>query len=218
MLGGNVAFYPFRGAPSLLRTLQRCGERVIILSVGLEEEAEILCLAYKQSLIWPQLKHTWIVYEHQVEDFFHATNTCDNDTMRSALEGVFLIQYQFSTNDSNKVIVSGQTYTEYYDDYHQRLSHFATQYNTSLDWNPYSNALHDSVWATAIALNISRQTLEVNNGTAEKIEILDTAFTGALGDVNFDNNAEFEVTINIFLIRNGTAELHTVLNNVMKPP
>ena len=69
------------------------------------------------------------------------------------------------------------------------------------------------MWATAIALNISMQTLEVNNGTAEKIEILDTAFTGALGDVNFDNNAEFEVTINIFLIRNGTAELPTVLSN-----
>ena len=104
MLGSNVAFYPFRGAPSLLRTL-----RVMILSVGLEEAAEVLCLAYKQSLIWPQLKHTWIVYEHQVEDFFHATSTCDNGTMRSALEGMFLIQYQLSTNDSNKVIVSGQT-------------------------------------------------------------------------------------------------------------
>ena len=99
----------------------------MILSVGLEEAAEILCLAYKQSLIWPQLKHTWIVYEHQVEDFFHATNTCDNDTMRSALEGVFLIQYKLSINDSNKVIVSGQTYREYYDDYLQRLSYFAAQ-------------------------------------------------------------------------------------------
>ena len=70
-------------------------------------------------------------------------------------------------------------------------------------------------------MNISMQTLEVNNGTAEKIEIMDTAknelanvsFTGALGDVNFDNKVEFEVTINIFLIRNGTAELHTLLSN-----
>ena len=52
MLGGNVAFYPFRDAPSLLRTLQRCGERIFILSVDLEEAAEVLYLAYKQSLIW----------------------------------------------------------------------------------------------------------------------------------------------------------------------
>ena len=119
MLGGNLAFYPFQGAPSLLRTLQGCGERIVILSVGIEQatEVHVLCLAYRQSLHWPQLKHTWIVYEHQVEDFFHATSTCDNDTMRSALEGVFLIQYQLSINDSRKVIVSGQTYSEYYDDY-----------------------------------------------------------------------------------------------------
>jgi len=108
--------------------------------LSVEEAAEVLCLAYKQSLIWPQLKHTWIVYEHQVEDFFHATNTCDNDTMRSALEGVFLIQYHLSTNDSNKAIVSGQTYREYYDDYLQRLSQVAAQYNFSLNPNPYANA------------------------------------------------------------------------------
>ena len=214
MLGGNLAFYPFRGAPSLLRTLQGRGERIVILSVGLEQAAEVLCLAYKQSLRWPQLKHTWIVYEHQVDDFFRATSTCDNDTMRSALEGVFLVQYQLSINDSNKVIVSGQTYSEYYGDYLEQLSHFAAQYNTSLNSNPYSNTLHDSVWATAIALNISLRT----NGTADINEIANNelsnvSFTGALGDVDFDNNGESKVAVNIFQIRNGTAELYVVISN-----
>ena len=224
MLGGNVAFYPFRGAPSLLRTLQGCRERIVILSVGLEEAAELLCLAYKQSLIWPQLKHTWIVYEHQVEDFFHAMNTCDNNTMRSALEGVFLIQYQLSTNDSNKVIVSGQTYREYYDDYLQHLSHFAAQHNISLNPNFYSNALHDSVWATAIALNASWQTIK--SGTAEKIrnwnntvlemannELSNVSFTGAVGNVDFDKNGESKVAVKIIQIRNGTSELYTVISD-----
>ena len=65
--------------------------------------------------------------------------------MRSALEGVFLIQYQLSTNDSNKLIVSGQTYREYYDDYLQRLSQVAAQHRTFLNPNLYSNALHDCV-------------------------------------------------------------------------
>ena len=218
MLGGNLAFYPFRGAPSLLRTLQGCGERIVILSVGLKQAAEILCLAYNQSLRWPQLKHTWIVYQHQVEDFFQATSTCDNDTMRSALEGVFLIQYQLNINDSNKVIVSGQTYTEYYGDYIERLSHFAAEYNTSLNPNSYSNALHDSVWATAIALNTSLQTMEGNIGTTEKMESANNelsyvSFTGALGDVSFDNNGESKVAVNIFQIRNGTARLYTVIGD-----
>ena len=221
LLGGNLAFYPFRGAPSLLRTLQGCGERIVILSVGIEQAAEVLCLAYKQSLRWPQLKHTWIVYEHQVEDFFQPISTCDNDTMRSALEGVFLVQYQLNINDSNKVMVSGQTYTEYYDDYLERLSQVAAQYNTSLNPNPYSNALHDSVWATAITLNASLQTMQGNIGTAAKIEILEAAnnelsnvsFTGALGDVDFDNNGESKVAVNIFQIRNGTARLYTVISD-----
>ena len=137
-LGGDLAFCPFRGAPSLLRTLQGYGERIVTLSVGIEHAAEVLCLAYKQSLHRPQLNHTWIVYEHQVEDFFHVTSTCDNDMMRGALETVFLIQYQLSINDSNKVIVSGQTYQEYYEDYLQSLSYFAAQHNTSLNQNLYS--------------------------------------------------------------------------------
>ena len=41
-LGGNLAFYPFRGAPSLLRMLQGYGERIVTLSVGIEHAAEVL--------------------------------------------------------------------------------------------------------------------------------------------------------------------------------
>ena len=132
--------------------------------------------------------------------------------MRSALESVFLIQYQLSINDSNKVTVSGQTYRKYYGDYLDELSHFAAQHNTCLKPNQYSNVLHDSVWDTAIALNIS---LEANFGTSKKIEVLE--ITGALRDVDnggcFDNNGETEVAVNIFQIRNGTVQLYTVISN-----
>ena len=138
--------------------------------------------------------------------------------MRSALEGVFLIQYQLSINDSNKVIASGQTYRKYYDDYLEHLSHFAAQYNTSLNPNPYSNALHDSVWATAIALNASLQKNKKIIGTAMVIEIAsnelaNVSFTGALGDVNFDKNGESEVAVNTFQIRNGNPELYAVISD-----
>ena len=218
MLRGKVAFYPFRGAQSLLRTLQGRWERIVVLSVGIEQAAEVLCLSYKEALHWPQLHYTWIVYEHEVEDFFHATSTCDNDTMKNALEGVFLIRYQLSVSNSDRVIVSGQTYREYYDDYLKRLSHFAVQRNTSLNPNPYSNALHDSVWATAIALNVSLQTIGGNIGSSEMLEtanseLANVSFAGALGNVDFDNNGESEVAVNIFRIRNGTAELYAVISD-----
>ena len=71
----------------------------------------------------------------------------------------------------------------------------AAEYNMSLNPNLYANAIHDSVWATGIALNVSWQTIK--NGTAEKIRnqnntVLETAnnelsnvsFTGAYGNVH----------------------------------
>ena len=122
------------------------------------------------------------------------------------------------------MIVSGQTYREYYNEYLEHLPQVAAEYNTSLNPNPYSNALHDSVWATAIALNNSLQTMEE---TTEKIEFLETAkfletsnnelsnvsFTGALGNVSFDNNGETELAVIIFQIRNATARLYAVMSD-----
>ena len=104
------------------------------------------------------------------------------------------------------------------------LSQVATQHNISLNPNSYCNALHHSLWATAIALNASSQIIKTE--TAEKIRnlndtVLETAnnelsivsFTGALGNVDFDNNGESEVAVKIFQIRNGTAKLYTVISD-----
>ena len=44
-------------------------------------------------------------------------------------------------------------------------------------------------------------------------ELSNVSFTGALGDVDFDNNGESEVSVNIFQIRNGTAELYALISN-----
>ena len=66
----------------------------------------------------------------------------------------------------------------------------------------------------------------IKTGTAEKIRnwnntVLETAnnelsnvsFNGALGNVDFDNNGESKVAVNSFQIRNGTAELYTVISD-----
>ena len=39
------------------------------------------------------------------------------------------------------------------------------------------------------------------------------SFTGALGNVDFDNDGEFKVAVKIFQIRNGTTELYTVISD-----
>ena len=70
------------------------------------------------------------------------------------------------------------------------------------------------------------KTCMIKAGTAEKIRnwnntVLETAnnelsnvsFTGALGNVHFDNNGESKVAVNSFQIRNKTAELYTVISD-----
>ena len=72
--------------------------------------------------------------------------------------------------------------------------------------------------------NASLQTIKT--GTAEKIrtwnntvlqtannELSNVSFNGALGKVDFDNNGESKVAVNSFQIRNGTAELYTVISD-----
>ena len=39
------------------------------------------------------------------------------------------------------------------------------------------------------------------------------SFTGAFGDVDFDNNGESKVAMNTFQFRNGTTELYTVVSD-----
>ena len=168
MLGGNVAFYPFQGAPSLLMTLQRCGERIVILSVGPRRSS-------RNTVFGIQAKSHLATTETHMDSLwtpgrgisFMPRTLVTMIQWEVHLKVCFLYSISSAQMIRTKWLFQGKHTKKYYDDYHQRLSQVAAQYNISLNPNPYANALHDSVWATAIALNASLQTIKT--GTAEKI-------------------------------------------------
>ena len=127
--------------------------KIIYVSSTAEEACELLCTAYNQSRLWPTC--VWIFQNLKVEDFLQDTQGCDTVTMQEALENSILLQYRKDPKDLNSTLVSGQTYSdcEYQHEYQQRLRGNTTNQSVC------ANALHDSVWAFALALNQSLENL-----------------------------------------------------------
>ena len=185
--------------PAFTRTISNLA-KIIYVSVTAEEACELLCAAYEQGRIWPT--YVWIFRNLRVEDF--GMFVCNNGStaMMEALDNVFLINYKLESNSPNITLVSGDTYKNYRQQYQRLLV------NDSLPGNAYANALHDSVWAYALALNnslgiLTSQDLKSyglgkNNVTSIIERNLRTLnFSGALGQVFFTEEREAETTVNI---------------------
>ena len=59
---------------------------------------------------WPDF--VWLFHDLSIEDLILSTEKCGNDTMQTAVEGVFLMRYRLQPNP-NTFLVSGPTYSEY---------------------------------------------------------------------------------------------------------
>ena len=99
---------------------------------------------YQKAYRWPDF--VLLFHDFSIEDLTLSTEKCDKDTMQTAVEGVFLLQYRLHANP-NTVLVSGQTYSEYLMELHNCTS--------GMQENQHANSLHDSIWAFALALNNS---------------------------------------------------------------
>ena len=174
-----------------LRDLQQSRKRIVFASVETKVAVRIICLAYQKGVVWPN--YTWIFPDHYIEDLLlYADNMCD---LKHALEKVYLLQFHFNSSDAH------------------------TQYNTALTPNPYAYAMHDSIQALALALNATIDHLQAMNSSLEDYhlgssditdmierELMTLSFNGALGHVQFDTNErEWQTTVDILQIRNGTA-------------
>ena len=181
---------------SALRDLRQSRKRIVFASVEAKVATQMICLAHQEGLVWPN--YTWIFPDHHIEDFlFHADDMCDIDVLRRGLERVCLLRFHFNSSDLH------------------------TQYNTSTTLTPniYANAMHDSVQAFALSLNATVDRLQAMNLSLEDYrlgnsditdmierELMTLSFNGALGHVQFDaNKREWQTTVDIIQIRNGTA-------------
>ena len=182
--------------------------KIIYVSTTAEEACELLCAAYHQGRLWPT--YVWIFQNLRMEDFLQDTKGCDNVTMQEALENSILLQYRKDPKDLNSTLVSGQTYSEYQHEYQQRLKGNTTNQSVC------ANALHDSVWAFALALNQSLENLTTEDlqhyglGNRNLTSIIEdnmqmVNFSGATGQIYFNEFHESNTEVHMFQVQSGKA-------------
>ena len=195
-LGDVTPTFPTSPVQSLLPERAK----IIYASVTASEARELLCESYQNNLRWPQF--VWLFHDLSLENLKDSTGNCSNETMLEAVEGVFLLQYRIEP-DLNTTLVSGQTYQ----DYLMELRH----HMRGAQMNQFANALHDSIWAFALALNnLTSEELrsyrpEVDNSNTTALverSLKDVQFSGALGSIAF-NEQEIVNDVDIFHVRNG---------------
>ena len=203
-------------------SLRDAGARIVYPSLTIPEAANLMCEAYKGGFLWPG--YVYIFHEYIFQSLNNSETTCDERELTEALEGSFLLQYRLHA-EPHDTLVSGWTYEEYHENYLMRLAEFAKATGMQLQNNSYANVLHDEVWAIALALNNSLETLKSLNLTltdyglgqsiitdtiANKLE--DISFQGAAGYIKFDSNQEAGSSINIFQVQRGQPVLVGVYN------
>ena len=183
---------------SPVQSLVQKAARVIYASVTASEACGLLCESYWSGRRWPEF--VWLFHDLSFEDLLESRENCSNDTMLRALEGVFFLQY--SQPNSSTTLVTGQTFSEYHMELQKHLA--------GAKENRDANALHDSIWAFALALNNSRleelesQGSKSNVTTDVERNLRAVKFTGALGDVVFNDKKEVVTIVDIFHVVNGS--------------
>jgi len=174
--------------------------RIVYASVTVFEARELLCESYQRDIRWPEF--VWLFHDISLDDLVNGIGTCSNETMLRAVEGVFLLQYKFDP-DPNATLVSGQTYSEYLSELQDHM----------IQENQHANAMYDSIWAFALALNnLTAEELEnftpgLDNNMSEIVEghLKALQFTGALGSIAFSEQREVVTEVDIFHVREGEA-------------
>ena len=149
---------------------------------------------------------------------------CTRDMLVNvALRKSILVNYKLLAEDPNATTVSGFTSAEYRRMYEQRVLEHSSMHSSSLMLVPtnWGAPLYDAVWAMALAMNKSLETLEKRNlslanyhsGKPEiTYQILNETysldFRGVSGQINFDTNSGFSSRfIDIYQVVGGN-EVH----------
>ena len=204
--------------------LKNAGARIVYALLTPPEAANLMCEAYQHRFLWPG--YVYIFHDRTFQEFVNESETtCDESELTTALEGSFLLQYRLHA-EPDDTLVSGWTYEEYQKNYQMRLAELVKDTGMKLQTdNSWANVLYDEVWAIALALNNSQETLNSINVTLTDYAlgqsiITDTiasnlkniSFQGAAGYIKFDSNHEATSTIDIFQVQGGQPELVGVYN------
>ena len=192
--------------------------------------AHFLCEAYQRKFIWPGYVYIFRNIPSIKDKILNTTTFCSKDELLLAMEGVFLLEYRLFVDDDTELF-SGWTYSQFRRRYADKLHEFASEIDMNLNEITFANSFYDQVWAFALAINNSIQSIYSENLsfldytlTNTKIitsiieqELLNLSFQGASGYIKFDDNYEIPSFVDIMQIQNGTIQniaIYSPPNNI----
>ena len=203
--------------PEIFKIVSDQEVRINYWVVSHDQGAFSLCEAYKRRLFWPG--YVYIMRFLDLNNLLHASTktSCNKEEILVALEGVFLLEYRLSVEDSTE-LYSGWSYSEFRQRYVEKLWQDAENRSDHVQENIYANNLYDQVWTFALAINASLSTIASVNLSFEnydfgnmkritgilKSEFKKLSFQGASSWIQFNEQQEVPSFIDIFQFRNGT--------------
>ena len=190
-----------------------------------DQNALCLCEAYHRQFLYPGYVYILRYNPKIVQNLLEAKTECSRDEMLLAMEGVLMLDYRLEV-DGNTMLFSGWNYSEFRQRYMEELEDYAKTTNNSLQVSIYGNSFYDQVWAFALALNNSLQSIHSENlsfsdytigntgpiSSIIKRELAMLSFQGASGRIEFDESHEIPSFVYIFQIQNGTAKQIAIYN------
>ena len=195
--------------------------RIIYVSTTIPQSGILMCKAANRNLIWPGF--VWIFRSVLQTDIIE-TKPCDLEILNKALENVLFLSFPLNNRQPNDVLVSGYSYDQYRKKYFKELEElqkedYIQQYLSFFKFQPngsdYSNPMYDEIWALALALNSSLPDLESRNLSLKNYHynmseityiierhLKNVSFSGAVGEIKFDDNSESLLPVEIYQIRN----------------
>ena len=186
--------------------------RVTFVFTSTDQTAKLLCMAAKEGLVYPN--YQWVLTDDSIElikDF----SKCEKSHFYQGVNHTLLTYFRLNQKSST-VLVSGSTYKEYLDRYHDEMRRLETEINATISADSeYGGIMYDQVWALAKALHLAIPALQEGNYSIEEYsysqpeitdilgEKLDTVdFVGASSHVSFDENREVNTMVEIYHIIN----------------
>ena len=178
----------------ILDELKNQENRIIYASLTALEASQLLCEASQADLVSPG--YVWILHDIDFEALEPAGKDC---ILAEAFDNVFLLNYQLTPSDLNVTLKSEKTYNDFRAEYVERVEALNVP-DLYPENNNYANAMYDSVWVFALALN-GNVMVEHDYDIHDQLE--DINFSGALGPINFNGSQDVKTTVNIFQVRKG---------------
>ena len=199
-----------------LDELQHTGAKIVVNFLPLYEAVDIFCTAYRHGFRWPQ--YAWIFTDlSAINEIWNNSKFCCQTTAGDAMNGAIFLHHHLNN------FYDSSTGLRYVACPNESLDLSEREAVASLEGNPYTNVLHDSVWAIAHAFNRSLSILDKRNFSLSSISIRanqlharskimdvleeqlsELLFRGATGFLNFSRStAAMQTSVILFQFQNG---------------